>query len=96
MNLSADERLPMSASERKLRARLHSQVQAWREKSERCRHPTRKKGVRILGIDGMTRNSCAKEIEAILGSTPCECTDQTPDGVMCRACGGRIEAEKEL
>jgi hypothetical protein len=24
---------------------------------------------------------------------PCECTDQTPDGARCRACGGRLESD---
>jgi hypothetical protein len=29
-------------------------------------------------------------IQQRLSDLPCECTDRTPDGARCRACGGRI------
>lgn len=30
-------------------------------------------------------------IQQRLSDLPCECTDRTPDGARCRACGGRLE-----
>ncbi len=29
-------------------------------------------------------------IQQRLSDAPCECTDRTPDGARCRACGGRL------
>ena len=30
-------------------------------------------------------------IQQRLSDLPCECTDRTPDGARCRACGGRLD-----